>query len=780
MKKKLFLAILLSTLVGQVVSSVEIHVKANDQSNVNLEVDREHLVRYKNYINVEDYHLVWQEEFETDTLDRDVWNVELHEPGWVNAELQAYIDDESVLKVRDGQLVIQPVKTEKDGQTVYYSGRVNTQNKQNFKYGFFEARVKVPKGKGYLPAFWLMSADESIYGQWPRCGEIDIMEVHGSDTTTSYGTIHYGNPHRESQGKFILEDGDFSQEYHTFALEWLPGQMKWFVDGQLIHSESDWYSRTEGQGEITYPAPFDSEFYIILNLAVGGSWVGYPDETTEFDNQSYNIDYVRAYQLEDYDENVEKPVKPFSAREADQKGNYILNGDFVINEPLDNLEGWEFLTALNGEAEATIDDGILSVMTNNAGEVDYSVQLVQAAIPFERNYRYQLAFTAWSDEIRIGKVAISGPDNGYIRYLEDELLELSQTPQNYQFDFVMNHESDENGRLEFNMGAVENPAIFHLKDVSIKRLEKIEVADVKHVLSDGNYVYNGKFQEGERHLGYWEWSSLEQELFVSSLEDGRRLVILPNDSKQVTNLFQNELTLPVDMEFELSFDLASNEAFVLPVTIANQRFDIPIIKGNETYRQIFSLSEVDNVAINLNFAFENHEEVKLDNVKIQENSLIKNGSFNGGLTNFNAFIDGSAHATVVVDSLNEENAVDYTIFNTGDQAWKIQLIQENIPLLKDQHYRLQFKAKSSLARKIMFTIQRDGKVDNHWTPYFPEEMVELTPEYQEFSIEFTMNEVDDLNALLSISLGAVEGKMIEQEHRVVIDEISLELMNGID
>ena len=123
------------------------------------------------------YHLVWQDEFEGTVLDRSDWNVELHDPGWVNSELQAYVDTEKNIYVKDGKLIIQPEKTEQDGKVSYTSGRVNTQGKKDFKYGYFECRAKVPQGTGYLPAFWMMPTNENLYGQWPKCGEIDIMEV---------------------------------------------------------------------------------------------------------------------------------------------------------------------------------------------------------------------------------------------------------------------------------------------------------------------------------------------------------------------------------------------------------------------------------------------------------------------------------------------------------------------------------------------------------------------------------------------------------------------------
>ena len=172
-----------------------------------------------------DYTLKWEDQFNGDSLDRDSWNVELHEPGWVNNELQEYVDSSENIYIKDGNLVLKPVKTiGSDGKVSYTSGRVNTQNKHNFKYGLFEARAKVPAGQGFLPAFWMMPANENLYGQWPRCGEIDIMEVLGNDTKTSYGTIHYGNPHSESQGKHTLEKGNFSDEYHIFSAEWEPGK----------------------------------------------------------------------------------------------------------------------------------------------------------------------------------------------------------------------------------------------------------------------------------------------------------------------------------------------------------------------------------------------------------------------------------------------------------------------------------------------------------------------------------------------------------------------------
>lgn len=128
----------------------------------------------------------------------------------------------------------------------------------------------------------------------------------------------------------------------------------------------------------------------------------------------------------------------------------------------------------------------------------------------------------------------------------------------------------------------------------------------------------------------------------------------------------------------------------------------------------------------------------------------------------------------VVDSLNEDTAADITIQNTGDEAWKIQLKQNNIELEEGQWYRLSFQAKSSLNRPLMFAIQRDGTADNDWTPYSGETIVQLGQEYQTYEVCFQMTYPTDMKAVLSISMGAVGGEQIGQQHRICIDEIHLD------
>ena len=420
----------------------------------------------------EGYHLVWNDEFDGDTLNEDDWNREEHEVGWVNHELQEYVPSDEFAFVKDGELIIQPKKEESNGTVSYKSGRVNTQNKHDIKYGRIEARLRVPQGTGFLPAFWMMPQDEEFYGQWPKCGEIDIMEVLGNSTNVNYGTLHYGEPHKQNQGTYNLSDGgDFATDYHTFAIEWEPGVIRWFVDDEQYYETSDWFTAVEGEEEKPYPAPFNQPFHVILNVAVGGDWPGDPDDSTPFDDRgSMHVDYVRMFQKDSYDENVTKPEKVVNIKEADETGNFITNGDFTDAESLDDDESWKFLLFNGGEGAAEIRDGELIITSSNAGTEEYSVQVVQPGMPMEEGSTYRFSFKAKADEARTMKVAVTAPEVDWVRYFPDTEVELKPKWKKYSFEFKMNDVTDYMGRVEFNMGKTDSTATIHIKGV---RLEKV-------------------------------------------------------------------------------------------------------------------------------------------------------------------------------------------------------------------------------------------------------------------------------------------------------------------
>ncbi len=421
----------------------------------------------------EGYHLVWHDEFEGTKLNEADWNYEEHEVGWVNNELQEYVPSDKYAFVKDGELVIQPTKElDEYGVPRYTSGRVNTQNKHDIKYGWIEARLKVPTGKGFLPAFWMMPQDEDFYGQWPKCGEIDIMEVLGNSTTMNYGTLHYGEPHKQNQGSYILDSGNFADEYHTFAVEWEPGVIRWYVDGNQYFETSDWFSAVSGEEEKAYPAPFNQPFHVILNVAVGGDWPGKPDDSTPFDDRgSMHVDYVRMFQKDSYDENVQRPVKEIHMKDADETGNFITNGDFSEAETLTDDDGWKFLQLNDGKGSAEIRDGEITITTENFGTEEYSVQLVQTGMPMIKGKRYKVSFEAKADEDRRMKVAVTAPNVDWIRYLQDTPVDLTTDWQKYEYEFNMIKDDDDSGRVEFNMGNQKSTATIHIKNVRLEHVD---------------------------------------------------------------------------------------------------------------------------------------------------------------------------------------------------------------------------------------------------------------------------------------------------------------------
>lgn len=444
----------------------------NDDKTEGIAVQQKNQTEQSEVPEYDGYTLLWNDEFNGDSMNMDIWNYEPHDPGWVNSELQEYTTSTDNVFVRDGRLVIKAIKTiDESGKDYYTSGKVTTQNKQDFMYGKVVVSAKVPEGQGLWPAIWMMPTDENYYGQWPKCGEIDIMEVLCNQTDTTYGTIHYGEPHSEQQGTYVLENDSFADSFHEFSVEWEPGEMRFYIDGNLYHTVNDWFSAAPGGTEKDYPAPFNQTFFVQLNLAVGGTWPGNPDETTDFDKAEFEVDYVRVYQKPEYDINVKKPEKVF--REVLEDGNLIYNGDFAEAETLEDEVNWNFLLFEGGEGSARIEDNTMIITSEKEGAADYSVQLVQPDLPMYKGKSYRLTFDACAAEERDMIVCVSAPTAGWIRYLQDTTLTLTKDWQTYTYEFDMTEKDDNNGRLEFNMGHKGSTAEIYIKNVRIEEIESV-------------------------------------------------------------------------------------------------------------------------------------------------------------------------------------------------------------------------------------------------------------------------------------------------------------------
>ena len=233
--------------------------------------------------------LVWSDEFEGETINAENWLYDTGAGGWGNQELQYYTERPENARVEDGLLVIEAREEDYRGSD-YTSARLKTQGQQSWAYGRIEARMKLPSGQGIWSAFWMLGENFPTVG-WPHCGEIDIMENIG-DPRTVYGTVHGpGYSGGDGIGGMYAVGGDpLSEGFHTYAIEWLPDAIHWFVDDVLFYSIE--YTQVPGQWV------FDHPFFLMLNLAIGGQLPGYPDETTQLP-QRLLVDYVRVYRDRD-------------------------------------------------------------------------------------------------------------------------------------------------------------------------------------------------------------------------------------------------------------------------------------------------------------------------------------------------------------------------------------------------------------------------------------------------------------------------------------------------
>ncbi len=242
---------------------------------------------YTSPIERKGWKMEWNDEFNTEKLDTNAWSYEVNGDGGGNNELQYYTDFKTNTWQKNGYFHIKAEKEGYEGKT-FTSGRINTRYKKDFTYGRFDIRAKVPTQQGIWPAIWMLPTDYE-YGAWPKSGEIDIMESVGHLPNNVYGTLHYGPqwPDNKNTGKEHIIQTDLEKEFHVFSVEWEPNEIRWYIDDVLFSTKTP-------ENLKPYPWPFDKNFHIILNLAVGGNWPGNPDNSTNFPKYMY-VDYVRVY-----------------------------------------------------------------------------------------------------------------------------------------------------------------------------------------------------------------------------------------------------------------------------------------------------------------------------------------------------------------------------------------------------------------------------------------------------------------------------------------------------
>jgi beta-glucanase (GH16 family) len=241
-------------------------------------------------------NLIWQDEFNYQgSVDTDLWSYDIGtgeeifgQPGWGNNELQYYTDRPENIIVEDGMLKITARQESFQGSN-YTSAKILTRGSFERTYGRYEARIQLPFGQGIWPAFWLLGDDSGGTVIWPQIGEIDIMEYRGQQPTIIHGSVH-GPGYSAGQAvtdTYRLSNGRFDSDFYVFAIEWGPDFIRYYVDDVLYNE----ITPDDVNGEWVFN---DNTFYIILNMAVGGTFVGSPNSSTPFP-QTMMIDYVRVY-----------------------------------------------------------------------------------------------------------------------------------------------------------------------------------------------------------------------------------------------------------------------------------------------------------------------------------------------------------------------------------------------------------------------------------------------------------------------------------------------------
>ncbi|WP_241240723.1 family 16 glycosylhydrolase [Thermotoga sp. Ku-13t] len=389
------------------------------------------------------YELVWKENFDGDIINENVWSLEVGNghaqgiPGWGNAELEYYKKENAYVENR--VLVIEAKKeTAQDeyGTYSYTSARMKTQGKFSVKFGRIEFRAKLPRGKGIWPALWMLGENITEVG-WPTCGEIDVMEYLGHETNKVYGTIH-GPGYSGAGGKggsYTLSTGDFTEDFHIFAVEWDPLGIKWYVDDVKFSQ----ITRTEVPGDWV----FDHPFFIIMNVAVGGYWPGYPDETTTFPQKMY-VDYIRVY-------------KGVSMETIDNGSfDYPLTND-QQNWPDDWFLWYGSPCGMGGRASVSIEteekNRFAVVEVTDTGWESWHVQFNQW-VGLSKGKTYRLTFKARAENPRDINVKFLHPTN-YTLYAVQN-YDLTMDWQTFELVFTFNADYPV-ANLSIELGKTNNP-----------------------------------------------------------------------------------------------------------------------------------------------------------------------------------------------------------------------------------------------------------------------------------------------------------------------------------
>ena len=757
----------------------------------------------------ENWVLDWSDEFNGTKLDTTKWDYEIGiQSGtdgasdaptyWGNEERQYYIEEAA--QVKGGKLIItaNAITDEirekyniTDEKVKYTSSRLRTVSEDGqdlfygTTYGRIEAKMELPHGTGYWPAFWALPTNETIekYGAWASSGELDIMEAVGQNANYVNGTIHYGStwPNNVySGGTYNFPEGQSIEGAHVYAVEWEPGEIRWYVDDVLYHVENNWYASAAGaSADYSFPAPFDEDFYLLLNLAVSGNYVGNVEPGEDELGKSMKVDYVRVYKdtNADYDAvvdapDVDKDSEFFEANKvnAGDDGNYIKDPEFttLANHALGDggvlgttetpvLAEW--YSAINsgagagaqGTASVAERDGVkyAKIDVTTAGSQAYNVQLIQH-VPLAEGYTYRLTFDAYTDKAggRNFSVAPKGDgDNGWVGYDTGITANLTEEVKSFEYIFTMAKDSDPTARIEMNLGNttgavyVGNVRLVALSQAELDQIEADKLSGSKDPLTNGEHIYNGAFDQGDGRFVYWQTEGdytvdTSNRTMYATIEDTESIddVRLIQPGIQLQALDTYKLTLDASAAAEKTIkvglysadgDAYAENTYTIGTETSTVTLDFTMPKGVTDMNAVLAIAFGGNTTA-----------VEIDNVsmmRLTNNSAEWDAALLyplGGET-WSDYVDYEfnpvnsakpvpADGVVVENMKGSTNNYDYMIY-------------KEVSVKTGYTYNLSYDIKTSVAgQKIVASVQQDQT----WVT-FAEENITTTTEYQTINKQFT-------------------------------------------
>lgn len=751
--------------------------------------------------------LVWNDEFNDGSIDPKKWTYDFgdgsvyNNPGWGNNELEWYTNDPKNVKEQDGKLIITAHKEEMGGKQ-YTSTRIKTKGLYSKKYGKFEIRAKAPTGKGLWPAIWMLPEDY-VYGNWAASGELDIMEGWGSRPHEVAGTIHHGSQWPDNvytSKEYTLPNGSTIADYHTYSIEWEPGEIRWYVDGILFSTKNDWYSFSNGMpANNAYPAPFNQKFHLLMNLAVGGNFDGNPTEDTVFPS-SMEIDYVRIYELTGREYREPVPVQfekePYleGAKLPLADKNFIYNNGFTETAEGDAGMGipgtahWVMYREQGADAALSVEklegNNFLKVDISKPGGNFYSIQ-PQAIVSLAKGRYYKLSFDAKTDTAREFTARLTGGAAlNYPAYSSAVMAALTSEVKHFEMMFQMKADSDNAARVEFNMG--NNAAPVWLGNARLEEIDHIpfEHDSAKTPLGDGNHLYNGSFDLGEANgRSYWHIEGTGGAEVSPVVKEGiMKLDIAGTAGADAdVTLLQKGIFLVQGHDYKLTFDANSSTARTAVVELQGHDGSVyasqpvQLAAGQQKLEVVFT--DLDGATDRMGqFVLRlggTAGTVVLDQLLLVRTSFyydpeidyypLKNGDFSNG---FNGWEQLNFERNGQSTSTAGDGTAKFHITNTGDEAYSVMLFQNNLKVEAGSKYIIEFDASSSVARKIIVRAENKSPA-----PFSQNVDISSVPSHHRF--EFTQMTKDTLS--LKFLLGKVEGASILQAHDIVIDNVKFEM-----